>query len=229
MDPASKAVYLSWAKEMPARPVPKGAKEADPLLQAVVARSDDGGKTFGQPVVASPLTDHVVSYTVSPTQVAVGPKGEVFVLYLHNDPDFNPEFEYGRSFLHLVRSEDGGKTFSPPVVVGSEDMEGAITSMEMANLFVAPSGDLHVSWLGFREEYAAKLAAKGKTAEKSAHEEAEEPPTQLRVARSSDGGRSFGPSALVSKPTCQCCGTKVAQGKAFHGPDLTNTELHSCG
>ncbi len=37
-------------------------------------------------------------------------------------------------------------------------------------------------------------------------------PVHLRVARSSDGGQSFGKSALVSTPTCQCCGTKVAQG-----------------
>ena len=52
----------------------------------VVAASADGGRTFGEPVVVSPPGMRVRSMSVSPTQVAVGAEGEVYVLYLENTP-----------------------------------------------------------------------------------------------------------------------------------------------
>ncbi len=205
VDHRSGAVYLAWAQEVPG-PAPKQGKKADPALQVRVARSDDGGRSFGLPVVANASEDRVGSGPVSPTQVAVGPKGQVYVLYSHHDPEFNPAgWEWGRSVLHLVRSEDG-KRFSAPVEIGAESVEGVQTSVGMLNLFAAPNGDLYASFLDLRE-YLAYRIANGKEPPKD-----QDPPHQLRVARSTDGGRSFGRSTLVSKPTCGCCGTKVAQG-----------------
>ncbi len=222
-DAASGAVYLAWAQEAPA-PHGQGSEheaqgsehKEDPVLQVLVARSDDGGRSFAEPVVANPPTDHVVSYTVSPTEVEIGPKGEIYVLYLHSDPDFKvPGWDYGRSYLHVVRSDDGGKTFAPPVEIGAGEPD---TSMEMANLFVAPGGDVYASWLDFREE----LSFLGKKARGEIPEDEQSPETtQLRVARSTDGAASFGPSALVTQGVCGCCGTKVAQGE--NGPLFATT------
>ncbi|MGH9893559.1 MAG: sialidase family protein [bacterium] len=167
-------------------------------------------------VVNSPQ-DHVVSYTVSPTQVAVGPKGEVYVLYEHNDRDFKVpgNWKWGRGVLRLARSEDGGRSFGPPVEIGGESVEGVRTTIEMLNLFAALNGDLYASWLDSREVFDY-LFAHHKDPPDNAY-----PPYQLRVARSTDGGRTFAKSVLVSKPTCGCCGTKVAQGA--NGPLYATT------
>ena len=145
--PRSRTVYLAWTQEIPGTvPQGKDGKKADPRLEVRVARSDDGGRSFAPPVVASAPGDRVESYTVSPTQVAVGPKGEVYVLYGHQDPEFKPA---GRSVLRLVRSEDGGKRFSAPVEIGTESVEGVQTSVGMLNLLAAPNGSkgrLHAAW-----------------------------------------------------------------------------------
>ncbi|MGH8659501.1 MAG: sialidase family protein [Gammaproteobacteria bacterium] len=215
-DQRSGAVYLAWAQEIPGETVKQG-KKVDPVLQVLVARSDDGRRSFGPPVVVNSPQDHVVSYTVSPTQVAVGPKGEVYVLYEHNDRDFKVpgNWKWGRGVLRLARSEDGGRSFGPPVEVGGESVEGVRTTTEMLNLFAAPNGDLYASWVDSREVFDYLFAH---------HEDPPDdayPPYQLRVARSTDGGRTFAKSVLVSKPTCGCCGTKVAQGA--NGPLYATT------
>ncbi|MGH8614742.1 MAG: sialidase family protein [Gammaproteobacteria bacterium] len=215
-DQRSGALYLAWAQEVPGPPAKQG-KKADPVLQVLVARSDDGGLHFEPPVMVNSPQDHVVSYTASPTQVAVGLKGEVYVLYAYNDRDFKVpgNWKWGRGMLRLARSEDGGRSFGPPVEVGGESVEGVRTTIEMLNLFAAPNGDLYASWLDSREVFDYLFAH---------HQDPPDdayPPYQLRVARSSDGGRTFAKSVLVSKPTCGCCGTKVARGA--NGPLYATT------
>ncbi|MGH8474125.1 MAG: sialidase family protein, partial [Gammaproteobacteria bacterium] len=219
MDQRSGAVYLAWAQEVTG-PVDKQHKKTDPVLQVLLARSDDGGRSFGPPVVANAPEDRVESSTVSPTQVAVGPKGEVYVLYRNHEPApsgwYTGDGWYsGRTLLRLVRSEDGGKSFSPPIEIGGEAVEGVRSTVGMLNLFAAPDGDLYASWLDYREQMAYLIAHQKEPPD------GEEPPTHLRVARSTDGGRSFAKSVLVSKPVCGCCGTKVAQG--LSGPLYATT------
>ncbi|MCO6440369.1 MAG: exo-alpha-sialidase [Nitrococcus mobilis] len=209
VDRRSGTVYLAWAQETPGTDAAaKGGEQGDdPEVQALLARSEDGGRRFGAPVVVNTPQEHVVSHTVSPTRVAVGRKGEVYVLYQHRDVDYKPGgWPYGRNVFRLAVSHDGGRRFAAPVDVASEALEGVPTSVGMLNLFVAPQGTLYVSFLDFRERLGYFLE----------HQEAppwdRTPPTQLRVARSRDGGKSFEASRLVSKPTCVCCGTQMAQG-----------------
>ncbi|MCI0668384.1 MAG: glycoside hydrolase [Methylococcaceae bacterium] len=219
VDPNTGAVYLAWAQEVidaVAAPPLKDGKKADPKLEVRLARSDDGGRHFGAPVVVNSPEDRVKSYSVSPTRVAVGSKGEIYVLYGHEDRNFSlPGNRLGREVLRLARSGDGGRSFTAPIEIGSESVEGVATSLGMNNLFVAPDGALYASWLDTRDFFAYLLAHK------------KEPPKeqkllwQLRVARSNDGGRSFAKSTLVAQPVCGCCGTKVAQGK--DGPVYAST------
>lgn len=217
-DPKSGAVYVAWAEETPGTAQPEGK---DQQVRAVVARSDDGGRTFSAPVVASAPTDHVRTYAISPTQVVVGPGGEVYVQYLHNEPSDLSDYlkEYGRSSLRVVRSDDGGRTFSPSADIATEAVEGAVTTMEMATLFVAPDGDLNVTFLDEREAIAAEMAG---APEPDPHDhDAVTPATQMRMVRSSDGGKTWSKSVLVAKPTCGCCSTKSAQGTS--GPLFAST------
>ncbi|MGH9042912.1 MAG: sialidase family protein [Acidimicrobiia bacterium] len=217
-DPKSKAIYVAWAEEIPGAAQPDGK---DQQVRAVVARSDDGGKTFSAPVVASGPDDHVRTYTISPTQVVVGPGGEVYVQYLHNVPSDASDYlkEYGRSSLRVVRSDDGGKTFSPSADIAGEAVEGVVTTMEMATLFAAPDGDLYVTFLDEREAITADIEGRPKP---DPHDhDAVLPATQMRLVRSADGGKTWSRSVLVAKPTCGCCSTKAAQGQ--DGPLFAST------
>lgn len=210
--------YLAWAREIagavPAAPSRHGHKP-DAMLQIVLARSEDGGRRFGAPVAVSLPGEHARAATVNPAQVAVGQKGEVYVLYSVADPNFTLPGSYlGRASLKLARSGDGGRSFAEPVTIGSEAVEGTVASLGMINLFAAPDGALYASWLDSRESIAYVL-------EHKKHPPHEIYSSQLRVARSTDGGRSFSKSALVTRPVCVCCGTKVAQGK--DGPLYAST------
>lgn len=211
VDKNNGAVYTVWAQDeidSNAHSTAASGNKTDPKRAAWLVRSDDGGQSFSPPLTITPPEDDVRSHTVSPTQVAVGPKSEVYVLYNRKETDFTlPDgFIRGRNQLRLTRSSDGGKTFATPVDVATEAVEEAIGSPGMINLFVAENGDLYASWLDYRETFSYLIKEK------------KQPPkgntlaTQLRVARSSDGGLSFAASRLVTKPVCGCCGTKVAQG-----------------
>ncbi len=202
-DPETSDVYMAWAEEL------KASAGEEAALRAVVARSDDGGKTFGEPVAASASGDRVTSSTVAPTQVAVGPKGVVYLLYGHTTPDVDPQiYERGKNALRIVRSEDGGKSFGTPVDLAPDESEE--TTMSMSNLLVGRDGDVYVSWLDDRELIAHAKDTAGKPAA-GGHSHEEAPPTQLRMARSDDEGRSFSESVLVKKPVCATCGTQMAQ------------------
>ncbi|MGH9034412.1 MAG: sialidase family protein, partial [Acidimicrobiia bacterium] len=103
--------------------------------------------------------------------------------------------------------------FSAPVVVAGQDVEEVLTSMDMATLFVAPDGDVYVSFLDARENIEDRMKAKP-AAEHEGHdmESGPGPENQLRVVRSTDGGATWARSVLVARATCVCCGTMIAQG-----------------
>lgn len=221
IDAKSGAVYLAWAQDKPVQPAPDAkdiamGKKPDPRMDAVLARSDDGGTRFGAARVVSATADNVRSASVSPTRVEVGSKGEVYVAYPHQDRAFFRKELEGRTRneLRLVRSADGGKSFSAPTAIGTEAGEGVLTSLGMTNLFVAPDGDLYASWLDTRETYAYAFKH-GKFPPGSIYA------SQLRVARSADGGKTFAASTLAADSTCVCCGTHVAQGRT--GPLYAST------
>jgi hypothetical protein len=223
VDPGSGAIYVVWAQETPG-PATESKKRADPVVQVLAARSDDKGASFGPPTRVNVPEDRVTTSTVTPPQVAVGPRGEVFVLYRHRNSApkdwYKGEGWYAeRDLLRLARSDDKGKTFSAPIEIGAENVEADRTSIGMLNLFVTPDGDVFVSWLDFRETMAYVFANNKPPSPR------EGTAYQLRVARSSDGGRTFARSALVTKPVCACCGTKLAQGAS--GPLYATTRGES--
>ncbi len=88
----------------------------------VVARSDDGGRSFGRPVRAS---DQLRQRVLAPS-AAVGPDGELYVLYLdvggdrldyEGGHDTTGGAPYGGTFsLVLGRSTDGGATWQESLV-----------------------------------------------------------------------------------------------------------------
>lgn len=89
-------VYLTWA-------------DAAGVLTIMLSRSTDGGATFSTPIRISVPGNN--NYSMP----AIGPNGEVFVLWLAQDTNK----------IYLRKSIDGGLTFDPEVLVASVTRPGS--------------------------------------------------------------------------------------------------------
>jgi hypothetical protein len=112
-NPSTGTVFLSWVEpathaddgmdEHAATPASDDHDMAMPTTgRVMVARSTDGGKTFGEPVAASGEDLGVTTYPGGSPQVFAGPKGEVYVAYDLNLP--HEGVPWGRDMLRLARS-----------------------------------------------------------------------------------------------------------------------------
>ena len=208
INPSTGTVFLSWvepaahpdeAADGSAAATPAG-DDHDMAMPAtgkvLVARSTDGGKTFGEPVSASGDDVGVTTYPGGSPQVFAGSKGEVYVAYDLNLP--HEGVPWGRDMLRLARSDDDGVTFSPAVDIFADlDVVEAGTYQDV---FAAPDGTIYAAWLSYRQY----VPENGVTEDDAF--------TQIRVARSDDGGMSFQPSVLVDEMSCECCRTSLSVG-----------------
>lgn len=174
----------------------------------------------GAPVRVNDVPGDASAHDQAPPQVAVGPGGEVYVAWQKSTSV--PGRAFAASDLRFARSDDGGRTFSPAVTV-NDDAGGLPSSHTFHDLAVAPDGTVYVSWLDSRERDRARAerapadgAAPGGHGGHGAHgaRGGEEglPGSDVRVARSVDGGRSFGPNLVVDGGVCPCCRTSLAVG-----------------
>jgi hypothetical protein len=122
-----------------------------------VLSSEDGGKTFGAPVVALDTTGRGEAGMQRGPRIAVDGKGTVFVSACLKNPQKPP---YGADVI-AAASRDAGKTFSAPVRVN--DAPGSTPEMYQA-LAGSAQGGAWLSWLDLRREpehgqmvYAARL------------------------------------------------------------------------
>ncbi|MFN8661974.1 MAG: sialidase family protein [Thermomicrobiales bacterium] len=203
VNPVTGTVFLSWVEPAAtedgheATPATADHDMAMPASGTVmVARSTDGGKTFGRPVAASGEDVGVTTYPGGSPQVFAGPEGEVFVAYDLNLP--HEGVPWGRDMLRLARSTDDGVTFEPAIdIFADPDVVEAGTYQDV---FAAPDGTIYAAWLSYRQ-----YVPENGVSEENAF-------TQVRVARSDDGGSSFLPSVLVDEMSCECCRASLAVG-----------------
>jgi len=109
LDARSGALYVAWAR--------RGSDSETAPLEVVVARSEDGGRSFADPSRRAAAIAVSLRRRWTPPQIAVGPKDELYVLY-HRQVA-SKILERGRSMPRLTRSTDGGSTFDPAVDVGA--------------------------------------------------------------------------------------------------------------
>jgi len=133
-----------------------------------VAKSTDGGETFGEPVDAvnawtesfEVMDDPAVAVDASASKY----RGRVYVTWTYTSP-------YGERAILFARSTDGGETYSAP---------GGLTGLERAGaegslIVVGPAGEIHVAWL---DRHAS--------------------PPRILVRTSTDGGSRFGDARRVA-------------------------------
>ncbi|MFN4218123.1 MAG: sialidase family protein [Candidatus Bipolaricaulia bacterium] len=129
-----------------------------------VAKSVDGGKTFAEPVLVggTDQANFQDKELIAVDNTGGRFDGNVYMAWTEFSPD-------GPQIL-FVRSTDGGKTFSAPIVL-SDDI-----SVQGATPAVGPDGEVYIIWLALD------------SAERT-----------LKIRRSDDGGVTFGPTVTAAQ------------------------------
>ncbi|MEX0862965.1 sialidase family protein [Nitrosopumilus sp.] len=153
-------------------------------------RSDDDGKTFSEPIrVNENEGDVVLDAQWSAPGLAIGPNGEVNVVWYNADYSDPDKFPWGEITLLYSRSLDGGKTFESSKNPSPDDPRG-----EQSYPYVTVSDDNHVYISYLNLDYS-----KGKDDSGT--------PTVLKMVSSMDGGKTFEKSTITDHSACQCCAT----------------------
>jgi len=118
-----------------------------------IARSTDGGTTFSKPVLAvsfneipfSPRTGNFRFWAASFPQMAIGPKGDINIVYTAKSTD-KPADD---GDIYFARSSDGARNFSRPKKLNADETPRL---QFMPSIAVSPKGVLHVMWLDMRDD-----------------------------------------------------------------------------
>jgi len=231
VDPRSGAAFAAWVETTGGVSNVFVARLAEDDAAPARARAND------RPGDAAP-------HEQAPAQVAVGPEGNVYVLW-QNSTEI-PGRRFPASDLRFARSTDGGRTFGPAVTV-NDDAGGTPSSHTFHDVVVAKDGTVWVSWLdsrvrdaerarrnprpasphatpkdhgGAMQAHDSAMRAHGAAMDHGAmkghgggiKEDADLPGGEIRAARSTDGGKTFGPSLVVDGDVCPCCRTSLAAG-----------------
>ena len=122
-----------------------------------------------------------------------GPNNTVLIAYTQ------PLAKPNTGFVRLLRSTDGGKTFSKPYTVHADRQE---ITHRFESIGFDAKGVLHAIWIDKRD-----LEAAPKFGNKSSYRGA-----AIYRTFSLDSGATFGPDLKVADHSCECCRIAVAQG-----------------
>ncbi len=147
-----------------------------------VARSDDGGARFGEPVVLGRYGALLDGGADARPQIVVDARGRVVVAWgVFKDKAWNAQ-------VLVSVSTDDGATFSRPRPISDHP-----ASQRFPALALDPQGELVAAWLDKRTVAAARQGGTPR------------PGAALAVARSRDGGASFAGERIALDGTCECC------------------------
>jgi hypothetical protein len=141
------------------------------------ARSKDLGQSWTLPVRIGDVSSGFDGGGDARPQLVADAAGHVLIAYdTFKDQHWNAE-------IWLATSSDGGAHFAAPRV-----FEPTAESQRLPVLDVAASGKILMVWQDKRLSGPQKL-----------------PGASIAYAWSSDGGRTFSPSALAADTSCECC------------------------
>lgn len=150
-----------------------------------VSRSEDHGRTWLNPVLVTPTPEPTDTGGDARPKIALGPSGEIYLTWT------KPLAKPYTGEIKFARSLDGGRTFSPPLIVHRDRLE--ITHRFDA-LTVTAHGRVVVAWIDKRDLVAA-AAAKAPTYRGAA----------IYFALSDDRGATFRDETKLADHTCECC------------------------
>lgn len=192
--PSDAGAYVAW--------VSVRGGESNVLLSRTAV---EGGVT--EPVRVNDIPGDAAPHAQAPAQVATGPGNDVYVVWQSvRDVEY---LDFGASDVRFARSADGGETWEPAITV-NDNLPTEPARNTFHNIAVADDGTIFVSWIDarVRDTYRGKVFRE--TGEPA--DPATEPGTEIRVAKSSDGGRTFSPSVVLESNSCPCCRTSIAVG-----------------
>jgi hypothetical protein len=121
-------------------------------------------------------------------KIAFGPKGQVVISYTR------PLDKPYTGWIRMLRSTDGGATFSAPFTVHHDTQE---ITHRFESIAFDGAGALHAVWIDKRD-----LQTSGKGYVGAA----------IYQAVSTDGGQTFGPDSKVADHSCECCRIALTPG-----------------
>ena len=189
----------------------------NPARRLFVQHSADDGLTWGPPRLLDIGQDVVSAEGENRPKIAFGPSGQVVITY--TQPLSRPY----TGEIRMLRSDDGGRSFSAPFTVHRDRQ--LITHRFESAAFDA-QGVLHTVWIDKRDQEALKAKSPG-TAREAAAPQASPPAGGAGQARSRgpsvayrgaaiyrnesrDGGQTFGPDIKVADHSCECCRIALA-------------------
>lgn len=163
------------------------------FVQSAPALAGALAPRWGPPRVLDTAGEVISADGENRPKLAFGPKGTVVISYTQ------PRAKPYTGWIRMLRSVDGGQSFSAPFTVHADRQE--VTHRFDAIAFDA-QGVLHTVWIDKRDLEHAPKAGK-----KSSYRGA-----AIYRNESRDGGASFGPDIKVADHSCECCRIALAVG-----------------
>lgn len=147
--------------------------------------SSDKGMTWSAPGPLDTLGDPISADGENRPKIAFGPGGSAVISYT------KPLAQAYTGDIRLLRSTDGGSTWSKPLTV-HDDRQAIAHRFE--SIAFDKQGDLHIVWIDKRMQASSRQGKK---------------PSDSGAAifrkRSTDAGATFGPDIKVADRSCECC------------------------
>ncbi len=160
----------------------------DEKARLFVQSSADLGGSWSERRVLDTQGDRIAADGENRPKIVFGLRGWVVITYTKPMP------KPYTGDIRMLRSEDGGKTFSPVFTV--HDDRQAITHRFESTAFDS-KGNLYVLWVDKRDAELARAQSGGKRA---AYDGA-----AIYGKISRDGGKSFEPDLKLADGSCECC------------------------
>jgi len=161
-----------------------------------VARSNDRGASFSQPVLIDATELPLDSGPDARPKIAISPDGRIIVAFASRDEKYN-------GHVFIAEARDGGQAFAAPHPLAPKS-----PSQRFETIAFDPSGRLFAAWIDKRNAAAARAAKTPYAGAALAYAWS----GQQHAKLGSD--TLIGPDAIAKDNTCECCRI----GVAFAGP-----------